>query len=355
MMEYTESHLHEDDGLSLTDEDSVFSAPKIPVRGVYVVVDTDNVQTYVKPCAVTLTVLAHTCVVVPTAFSSNHLAVCMSPIICATLFFFIKSIATVHVTIDDVSGGAFGIWYAWVVYGFLWGNHPDAWWADSASFALSAAAIASSVLIEFFYEKITSPRVVRTILPYVQVTIVAFFLCFAHSSAVLQEDKPYSAVARVILFLTFCWVDMVTMLMFNDGLNIYSFFANKWWIFYVHPWLLPVQCIVWIKIGIRRSELYLDKVKHKKEHAATAEDGSTEMMITVTEHDDEDPHHRRQQSFMFQRGINRTSSMLKRGWRERRRGNVEREDHSQHESDLDISKLKALANTHEVVGTIHSV
>lgn len=336
--------------MSYTREMSDIDFPKVPVRGIHVVVDTENVSTYVKPCAVTLTILAHTCVVIPTAFNSNHMAVCMSPIICTAVFFCIRSLTSVHVTIDEVSGGAFSIWLAWVVYGFLWSNHANAWWSDAASFGLSSAAIASSILIEWLYEKISSPRVVRTILPYVQVATISVLLCFAHSSAILQEDKPYSAVIRVILFLSFCWVDMITMLMFNDGLNIYSFFANKWWIFYVHPWLLPMQVIVWIRLGIRRSELYLDNKREQADGRSATEEGSTEMMLTVTETEEEDPHKRRQQSYIFQRGTKRIgSSMLKRGWRDSRRREV---DESETRSVPDISKLRQLAAEQDVVGTI---
>lgn len=355
MMDH-EQYVHDPEELAGADllslDGSTVSVPKISVRGIHVVVDTENVSTYVKPCAVTLTILAHTCVVIPTSFNSNHMAVCMSPIICSAVFFFIRSLTSVHVTIDEVSNGAFTIWLAWVVYGFLWSNHTDAWWSDAASFGLSSAAIASSILIEWLYEKISSPRVVRSVLPYVQVTLISFLLCFAHSSAILQEDKPYSAVIRVLLFLTFCWVDMITMLMFNDGLNIYSFFANKWWIFYVHPWLLPVQVIVWIKLGIRRSELYLDNRRAQETDCRSVEEGSTEMMLTVTETVDEDPHKRRQQSYIFQRGAKSGNSILKRGWRDSRRSEV---DQSETRSVPDISKLRQLAAEQEVVGTIATV
>lgn len=228
------------------------------------------------------------------------------------------------------------------MYGFLWSNHKVGWWTDAGTFLLSTIAIGGSWIVEWLYEKLPSSRWRRIILPLVQNAFVGTLLCFAHESAVLTSISPYNAIVRVFLFLVFCWIDMVTLLVFGDRLHLNSFFANKWWIFYVHTWLMPLQIVVWIRLGLRRSELYMAQRDTQSNHRE-CEPEEQETLLTVVKRDNLGGHH--EQRYLFQENAEKTRRLtLTRGWRSKQRTTMDHRMTTTNEP-IDIGRLKQLAST----------
>lgn len=309
--------------------------------GTTVVVDTENVNTYLKPCAVTLIILTHAFCIIPAMYDTTNPMVSMAPVMSLMLWSLVQKLPSVHLTIDKVTDGAFLIWWLWVLYGFLWIDHKVGWWTDAGTFLLSAIAIGGSWILEWLYERISNVRITSTVLPVIQNIFTGLLLCFAHESAVLSDKSPYDCMLRVALFLGFCWADMVTLLIFGDCLNLNSFFANKWWIFYVHTWLIPLQIVVWIRLGIRRSELYMARHEAQSDHRDDAP-SDQETLLTVVKRDSLGGSH--EQRYLFQEGgqTDRARRLtLTRGWRSKQK-NAEL---LMKKENIDIGRLKQLASS----------
>ena len=254
------------------------------VRGVYIEIDTGNVLTYMRPSgAVFIIFIGTVCLcTIPDDNNSSLLVRNVIPFVAMIASMFLEKLPSINNIIDVITRHGISLWIFYVVYSMVF--NEDVLLGTMWSFLCSSIAIAGSFLLEWTYDKFENV-VRRYRMQQLSVFFMMTMILFPHERAIIRFDHVLEFVMRVVLFVGFVASDLISALILNDRVEPYSFFIGKWWIFYVHPWLLPILFLSVIKTGMRRAELAVDRAQAsglELDEAVTEEE--EEISLVVNQH-----------------------------------------------------------------------
>ena len=227
------------------------------LRGVYVEIDTANVLTYMRPAgAVFIIFIGTVCLCTIPGDDDGALLIRYEiPFVSMVAAMLIEKLPSINNIIDVITRHTLTLWIFHVVYSMVF--RQEVLLGTMASFTCSSAAIAGSFLLEWTYDKFDN-LVRRYKMQQLSVFFMMAMVLLPHERATLRFDHVLEFALRTVLFVAFVGVDLISALLLRDRVEPYSFFICKWWIFYVHPWLLPILLLAVIKIGMRRAELAVE-------------------------------------------------------------------------------------------------
>ena len=230
------------------------------VRGVYVEIDTGNVLTYMRPSvAVCIIFVGTVCLcTIPGTDNQSLLIRYEVPFVAMIALMCLEKLPSINNIIDVITRHTLTIWIFHVIYSMVF--REEVLLGTMASFLCSSVAIAGSFLLEWTYDKFMN-TVRRYKLQQLTVFFMITMILFPHERSIIRFDHVLEFALRTCVFTFFVSVDLITALILNDRVEPYSFFIGKWWIFYVHPWLLPILFLNIIKIGMRRAELAVEQTR----------------------------------------------------------------------------------------------
>ena len=230
------------------------------VRGIYVEIDTENVLTYMRPAgAICIIFIGTVCLcTIPGNDTQSLLVRYEIPFVAMIASMLLEKLPSINNIIDVITRHALTLWIFHVVYSMVF--REEVVLGTMASFLCSSVAIAGSFLLEWTYDKFDNV-VRRYNMQQLSVFFMMTMILFPHERAIIRFDHVLEFALRTTLFALFVGVDLITALILNDRVEPYSFFVGKWWIFYVHPWLLPILFLNIIKIGMHRAELAVERAR----------------------------------------------------------------------------------------------
>ena len=230
------------------------------VRGVYVEIDTGNVLTYMRPAgAVFIIFIGTVCLcTIPGDDTGSLLVRYEIPFVAMIASMFLEKLPSINNIIDVITRHAITLWIFHVVYSMVF--REEVLLGTMASFLCSSVAIAGSFLLEWTYDKFEGV-VRRYRMQQLSVFFMMTMILFPHERAIIRFNHVLEFAMRSVLFVGFVACDLISALILSDRVEPYSFFIGKWWIFYVHPWLLPILFLSTIKIGMRRAEIAVERAQ----------------------------------------------------------------------------------------------
>lgn len=334
----------------MEEADSSFPAerplPMNVVRGVYVEIDTGNVLTYVRPFAAVVIIFIGTVTLctMPGDNPNGLLLRNIIPFVALIAALLLEKLPSINNIIDVITRHAVCIWIFHVVYSLVFGgygrdNTNDLVLDTMASFTCSSVAIAGSFLLEWTYDKFSSV-VHRYNMQQLSVFFMMAMILFPHNRAIIRFNHVLDFALRSTLFVAFVAGDLISALILHDRVEAYSFFIGKWWIFYVHPWLLPILILNVIKIGMRRTELAVARARMdsgdlEQMRDSSSVDAEEEQIALVVSHSAS----ANEQRYIFNRPRRQHGGgLLTRKWEDRKqiRG-------PPREGEVDVSRLVELS------------
>lgn len=252
------------------------------VRGVYVEIDTGNVLTYMRPAGALCIIFVGTVCLctIPGGDDQALLVRYEIPFVTMIASMFLEKLPSINNIIDVITRHALTVWTFHVVYSMVF--RKEVVLGTMASFLCSSVAIAGSFLLEWTYDKFES-----TVRRYKMQQLAVFFMMtmilFPHERAIIRFDHVLEFALRTTLFAVFVGGDLISALVLNDRVEPYSFFIGKWWIFYVHPWLLPILFLNIIKIGMRRAELAVERAR-ADDIGVEEEEPEEQLSLVINQH-----------------------------------------------------------------------
>lgn len=289
------------------------------LRGIYVEIDTGNVLTYMRPAgAIFIIFIGTVCLcTIPDDDLTGLLVRYEIPFVAIIASMLLEKLPSINNIIDVITRHTVSIWIFYVIYSMVFRSNEgeeSVVLGTMASFLCSSVAIAGSFLLEWTYDKF-APVVQRYNMQQLSVFFIMIMVLFPHERSILRFDHVLEFSLRSGLFVLFVSGDLISALILNDRVEPYSFFIGKWWIFYVHPWLLPILFLNIIKIGMKRAELAVDR--------ARAENGDLEQMEHDASEDEQialvvkQSSSANEQRYIFNRP-KRSSGMLTHKWEDRK-------------------------------------
>ncbi len=301
------------------------------VRGVYIEIDTGNVLTYMRPAGgVFIIFIGTVCLcTIPGDDNAALLVRYEIPFVAMIAAMLLEKLPSINNIIDVITRHCIAIWIFHVMYSMVFSE--EVLLGTMASFMCSSVAIAGSFVLEWTYDKFDTV-VKRYKMQQLSVFFMMSMILFPHERAILRFEHVLEFALRTGLFVGFVGGDLISALVLNDRVEPYSFFIGKWWIFYVHPWLLPILFLNVIKIGMRRAEIAVERAHEQGTGLEEADQTpSEEISLVVNQHGSAN-----EQRYSFTRP---RKGMLTHKWEDRRLKRPPKD------GEVDITRLVELSDS----------
>lgn len=218
-------------------------------------IDIKLVSTWLRPFSVTLVIMLFTFALLPHE-REKSLTGTVSPVIALSFMVLLEFIPIVHPAIYQVSRWTGFIFVFWIFYAHLWDQVKWSYISGTAIFLLSIAAISFSFFLNKAYKKNTR---FKAYLPIVQVIGITVFIIVPNTYSIIHELSLWEIILRVFVFTFTSWFNLITVVTFNDRVNVFEFFNRIWWVLIIHRYLIPVVGILWMNSVMKMTEFYSNK------------------------------------------------------------------------------------------------
>ena len=206
----------------------------------------DKAINYQRAVAVSGVALVSTFALLPENSMINYNS-SVVPILAGLAFVLLEYTPSAGWPIDGISRGMAVCWWVWVCYSPMWYHHRYVWWSGASVFALSFAVCAYNAMAwSVSQEYVPLPLAMRSWETKAYIVLVGLTLCMPHHFCVIHMLARWEVTVRTVAFLLCCWFDLIVVLKGDTPDDVVLWFANKWWVLYVHTWFLPMVIVMWV-------------------------------------------------------------------------------------------------------------
>jgi len=217
----------------------------------------DKAVSYQRAVAVSAVALVSTFALLPENGNINYNS-SIVPILSAVAFVLLEATPSAGDVVDSIARGMALCWWLWVCYSPMWYHHAHVWWSGASVFALSVTVMGYNAAAWCLaYDYATAPVLLSRFEGQVYVVLVGLTLCLPHHFCVIHMLAKWEVTVRTIAFLLCCWFDLLVVLRGDLPRSTLLWFANKWWVLYVHTWFLPLVVVMWV-LSVTRLYAYAD-------------------------------------------------------------------------------------------------